>query len=286
MPDFTWEQAVQWLRQQPGQESWARNCYFDDPLIEAARRFADSEEWKAVKAFLPKLQKGRALDLGAGRGISSYALARDGWQVVALELDPSPVVGIGAILELVRESGAPISAIKGDAGVLPFNDGTFDLAYGRQVLHHACDLPSLCREVARVLKPGGRFVATREHVISKPEDLNIFLNSHPLHRFYGGENAYLLSQYVSAISKGGLRVRKTLGPFDSAINYFPMTHDEWLVRCRKPLSRIMGHRLALFFTSEQHKMGRWLLGWLSFGLSKLTVAPGRLYSFIADRPLI
>ena len=45
----------------------------------------------------------QALDLGAGRGISSYALAREGWQVTALEPDPSMLIGAGAIRSLVAK---------------------------------------------------------------------------------------------------------------------------------------------------------------------------------------
>jgi hypothetical protein len=45
-----------------------------------------------------------------------------------------------------------------------------------------------CKEIARVLRPSGRFIAVRDHVISKPEDLPKFLDTHPLHNLYGGEH--------------------------------------------------------------------------------------------------
>ena len=61
-----------------------RACFFDDPLAAAAERYYRSSEWAAVRALLPP-RPGLALDLGSGRGISAYALARDGWRVVALE---------------------------------------------------------------------------------------------------------------------------------------------------------------------------------------------------------
>ena len=96
MSQMTWEQAVQWLRDQPDQRVLVKACYFDDPLVEAAERFWQSAEWKAIAALLPP-PNGKALDLGAGRGISSYAMAQDGWQVTALEPDPSNLVGAGAI---------------------------------------------------------------------------------------------------------------------------------------------------------------------------------------------
>src|SRR6202040_1201267 len=123
-------------------------------------------------------------------GISSYALARDGWRVTALEPDPSDVVGAGAIEQLAAVSNLPIEVVRDWGETLPFADATFDLVYGRQVLHHARDLRTLCAEMGRVLKSGGTFLATREHVIFRDADLAVFLAEHPLHRLYGGENAY------------------------------------------------------------------------------------------------
>ena len=169
----SWEEAVLWLRTQPDQQQLVR-CFYDDPLLDAAARYYASTEWIAVRGLL-KGNRGMALDLGAGRGISSYALARDGWKVSALEPDPSEVVGAGAIRSLARDAKLDIGVEQENWGEsLPYPDATFDLVYGRQVLHHARDLHQLCREAARVLKPGGTFVATREHVISRAEDLRIF----------------------------------------------------------------------------------------------------------------
>ena len=195
---LTWEQTVQWIRRQPDQADFVRLCYLDDPLIEAATRFTQSQEWKAVRQFLSR-SSGYALDLGAGHGISSYALARDGWQVVALEPDPSRIVGAGAIHILASEPGLKISVVQSWGEAIALRENTFDLVYARQVLHHSKTLTQFCQEVARVLRPRGRFIAVREHVISKPEDLDEFLSSHPLQKFHGGENAFMLDEYITAI---------------------------------------------------------------------------------------
>jgi SAM-dependent methyltransferase len=261
-----------------------RACYYDDPLLQAAQRFAASEEWDATRSLLPK-QPGDALDLGAGRGISSYALARDGWQVTALEPDSSPVVGSGAIRSLAREAGLAISVVEEYGETLPFEANTFDLVYGRQVLHHAHDLLLLCCEVARALKPGGRFIALREHVISRQEDLPAFLDNHPLHRYYGGENAYLLDEYTAAITHSGLRIQKTFGPFDNVINYFPMTCQQWQEMCFRLLSGKIGQPAARFLLSQYQPLRPWLLSLIARRLSQRSSTPGRLYSFIAEKPV-
>lgn len=279
----TWEEAVDWLRSEPGQAELVRACYFDDPLSEAAARFAGSEEWSAVRQFLPPVP-GRALDLGAGRGISSFALASAGWQVTALEPDPSLLVGTGAIRALAQETGLDIEVVENYGENLPFENNTFNLVYMRQVLHHARDLPLLCQEAARVLRPGGRFIATREHVISQPKDLQTFLNDHPLHRFYGGEHAYLLQEYTSAIRQSGLLSRNILGPVESVINYFPMTGQQRIDFCRNTLSRTLGYRIATVLTSLATLSGKWLLDLLARRVDQADNRPGRMYSFIAEKP--
>ena len=217
MSPLSREEAITYLRQQPGGQNFIRDCYYDDPLLEAAQRFAAGEEWREVRKFLPKA-KGSAIDIGAGRGISSFALASDGWEVTALEPDPSALIGAGAIRSLAGSQRLGIKVVEGGAEVLPFKNDSFDLIYGRQILHHAKDMGLVCREAARVLKPGGRFLATREHVIDGPEGLKTFLGGHAVHRLCGDEHAFLLREYVSAISSGGLKLLKILRPLESAIN--------------------------------------------------------------------
>ena len=170
---LTWEEAVEWLRSQPDQAGLVKACYYDDPLHDAAARFHQSTEWKEIQRRLPE-QRGRVLDLGAGRGISAFAFARDGWGTIAVEPDRSAIVGARAIEQLSLDSGLPIQVVQALAETLPFRDNTFDVVYGRQILHHANDLTSMCNEISRVLKPGGIFIATREHVISSLSDLNLF----------------------------------------------------------------------------------------------------------------
>src|SRR5579872_5236030 len=161
----TWPETVAAFLADPARADLARDCYFDGTALEAGQRYGCSAEWQAIRALLPP-RTGRALDVGAGRGIGSYALAREGWQVCALEPDRSALVGAGAIRSMAAASGYPIEVFEASGEQLPFPNAHFDLIFARQVLHHARDLPLLLREVYRVLRPGGTLLALREHVIS------------------------------------------------------------------------------------------------------------------------
>ena len=267
MSEITWEQAVLWLRGQPDQDALVRACFYDDPLTDAAKRYHASSEWRAVRRLLPT-RSGKALDIGAGRGVSSYALARDGWSVTALEPDASSVVGAGAIRSLAREAKLDIDVVETWGESLPFDDATFDLVHCRQVLHHARDLAQLCREVGRVLKPQGMFIAMREHVISRREDLPAFLASHPLHNLYGGENAYLLDEYEQAIRGAGIHIDRVLNPQESDINLYPETTRD----AKRRLAKRLGLPVAGLIPAP-------LLTWWG----KRDRMPGRIYTFVGHR---
>lgn len=265
---MSWEAAVASLKAQPAQRALVEACFYDDPLLRAAQRYHASTEWAAVRSLIGPAT-GRALDVGAGRGIASFALARDGWQVTALEPDPSDVVGAGAIRSLARDAGLAIDVTQTWGEQLPFDTGSFDVVHCRQVLHHARDLSRLCGEVARVLRPGGVLLATREHVISSRTDLQQFLDNHPLHKLYGGEHAYTLAEYLAAIRASGLAVGRVFNPYESDINTYPESLADikrrWARKALLPSPTLIPDAA---------------LSWVG-GRSN---QPGRLYTFLARKP--
>ena len=93
----------------------------------------------------------RILDLAAGTGTSSAALAETGAYVVASD------ISLG-MLEQGRRQQPAIDFVAGDALALPFPDDTFDavtISYG---LRNVENTEAALREMLRVTKPGGRVV--------------------------------------------------------------------------------------------------------------------------------
>jgi len=264
---LSWEEAVKWLKAQPEQAELVRACFFDDPLLAAAERYHASTEWAAVRKLIGPAQ-GLALDVGSGRGISAFALTKDGWDVVALEPDQSDEVGTGAIKRLAKESGVQITVVETWGERMPFESETFDLVHCRQTLHHAKDLRQLCREIARVLKPGGAVIATREHVLTRVTDLEAFLNNHPLHHLYGGEHAFLLNDYLVALRDSGIHLTSVLNPFESDVNVFPDTLAKLKERIARKL-RLPSPRLVPDTILSLR--------------GKLLNTPGRIYTFVGRR---
>lgn len=275
----SWEAAVTWLMNQPDKQDLVRDCYYDASVIDAAQRYWKSPEWQAVKAKLPVIQ-GHALDLGAGRGIASYALAKEGWSVLAVEPDSSSLVGAGAIEHLAQSESLPISVVKEFGEKIKCESASFDLVFARQVLHHAHDLQQLCAEVYRVLKPGGNFIAVRDHVISSQADLPAFWKIHPLHHLYGGENAFTEAQYLSAMREAGFEVKMVIRSFESVINYAPYTDDSLKEELKARLAKlpILGRMRSILDI-------QWIFRVSLRVLSRIDRRPGRLYSFVCIKPV-
>ena len=264
---ITWEEAVKWLRSQPGREPLVKACFFDDPLVAACDRYLASSEWREVRKISGP--PGSVLDVGAGRGIASYAYARDGWKTAALEPDSSNLVGAGAIRKINEETGLNIEVVETWGEQLPFPAATFDVVFARQVLHHAADLGAFCREVFRVLRPGGRFIAIREHVLTKESDLSAFLASHPLHELYGGEHAYRLEVYLNRMTEAGFTIEQIFNPYASEINTFPTT----LTEIKEQMARKLNWPWPSLIPNCILKLRGAVMN-----------TPGRIYSFVASKP--
>lgn len=259
-----------------------RDIYADDDVVLAALRFARSDEFRCVARWAQSGRikpPARVLDLGAGRGIASLAWSVYGYAVTALEPDASDLVGSGAIRELTRRTGVPMEVLESNGESIPLDSQSVDLVYTRQVLHHASNLRAMCAEIARVLRPGGLCVATREHVVSDQTELEKFWQNHPVHQLAGGEMAYKESEYCMALTLAGLTKVKVYGPWDTIVNYFPVepgrVTENILASAAQRFGPVIGPAIG------DMRPYRWL--WIR-NSSRLDRTPGRMFSFVASRP--
>jgi len=279
MYNYTYEKSVCWMRRQPEHSELVKLCYLDEDNLAAAKNFASSEEFTEVVKLLrlsESHRKLKILDLGCGNGIASYAFACLGHNVSAIDPDTSEDVGLGATARLASTvSNGSIETFQAFAESLPFPNSTFDIVYARQALHHFSNLQEGLAECSRVLKPQGLLLATREHVVNNEEQLKAFLESHILHKLHGGENAYPLKNYISALEQSGFRVLRCFAPFDTAINHFPtfnaQVKDGMFQMLERKLGKVAASVLTKFYFTETLYRYR---------LSHSCNSPGRLYSFL------
>lgn len=97
----------------------------------------------------------RVLDLGCAGGFLSEALAWEGAQVWGI--DPSEGA-IAAAQAHAAVEGLDITYQTGVGESLPFADNSFDHVVCVDVLEHVNSVPQTLAEVARVLRPNGRFL--------------------------------------------------------------------------------------------------------------------------------
>jgi 2-polyprenyl-3-methyl-5-hydroxy-6-metoxy-1,4-benzoquinol methylase len=261
-----------------------RESYFGEDVLAEAQRFARSDECVAVLTLLGlnhSLEPKVLLDVGCGNGIASYAFAQAGHCVIAMDCDESDTVGLGAVHKLSRqvEAGSILPA-GGVAEGLPLRDSVCDIVYARQVLHHFRNLDLGMRECARVLRPGGMMIATREHVADDARQLEAFLADHPLHALYGGENAFRLDEYLGAGQCAGLELQAALGPYDSVVNWYPATYANVRSRAVGYLSRKIGRIAAEVMLAVPAVRDRYFRR-----MSRFDRTPGRLYTFLWRKPL-
>jgi SAM-dependent methyltransferase len=108
---------------------------------------------------LEPLDLGReVLEIGPGPGMATDLMRSRVPRLTSIELDP----GLAAALRS-RLAGTNVDVVEGDATAMPFDDGRFTGAVTFTMLHHVPTVElqdSMFREVARVLRPGGLFIAT------------------------------------------------------------------------------------------------------------------------------
>lgn len=126
------------------------------------REFTDGVDPEYTEQILPLITQhlpsgGRLLDVGCGEGqVARMAAELNGMEVVGL--DPA----MTQVSVATGRAGGPVY-LQGGAAALPHPDGVFDAAVACLVFEHIEDLDGALAEVARVVRPGGRFLFLLNH---------------------------------------------------------------------------------------------------------------------------
>jgi demethylmenaquinone methyltransferase/2-methoxy-6-polyprenyl-1,4-benzoquinol methylase len=105
--------------------------------------------WRRMAARAVVTPGDRVLDACCGTGDLALEAERAGGRVTGLDFS-------ARMLERARRKSAGVEWVRGDLLALPFADGSFDAATVGFGIRNVADLDAGLRELARVLRPGGR----------------------------------------------------------------------------------------------------------------------------------
>jgi SAM-dependent methyltransferase len=177
-------------------QAWERNA---DDWIRWAREPGHDSYWRFHRDRFLELVPAPArltLDIGCGEGRLSRDLAALGHNVVGI--DPS-----AKMIAAARELSPELEYVEADAADLPIESESVDLAVAFMSLMDIDDMAGAVREAARVLEPGGRFLAAVVHPINSAHELD---REHPNDRLVLTENYFDRRVYRDEIERDGLRM--------------------------------------------------------------------------------
>ena len=179
--------------------------------------FTDGADPEYEEQFLPLVVerlagRRRVLDIGAGEGQVSRALAGHGADVVAVDRTWSQITEVAA-------RGGGVQAVAGAAEDLPFAAGAFDAAVACLVFEHIDDHEGAIAEVSRVLRAGGRFLLLLNHPLFQTPDSG-WIDDHVLDppEQYWRIGDYLVSAVTVDEVSPGVHIRFVHRPLHQYVN--------------------------------------------------------------------
>lgn len=149
---------------------------------------AVTDDLRAILDRVDVRASDRVLDVAAGSGLLSRAIAPRAREVVAVDITP-------AMLDNARQAAARegidnIRFVEGTAESLPFAADEFDLAVTRFSLHHIAEPQRAVREMVRVVRKGGRIAIVD---LLAPDDDQLAARANALERRRDPSHATTLS---------------------------------------------------------------------------------------------
>ncbi|MEZ4502407.1 MAG: class I SAM-dependent methyltransferase [Dehalococcoidia bacterium] len=143
--------------------AWEANADFWDDRMGEGNLWVERLCWPHLERLIEVRPGERVLDVACGNGLTSRRLAALGANVVAFDFS-------APLLEHARartEADAPIEYRQLDAtdeaALFALGENAFDAALSNMALMDIADVAPLFRALARLLRPGGRFVFTVPH---------------------------------------------------------------------------------------------------------------------------
>jgi demethylmenaquinone methyltransferase/2-methoxy-6-polyprenyl-1,4-benzoquinol methylase len=169
----------------------------------AAMSFGQDPRWRRamVDAVAPSPGQ-RVLDVATGTGMVALDLARRGCAVVGLDQSQAMLARARHKLEAEPGLDGRVTFVAGEAERLPFPDASFDALTFTYLLRYVDDRPATMRELARVVKPGGRIGMVEFAVPESP----------PLRALWRLHTRVALPLLGRLVSSAWLEVGRFLGP--------------------------------------------------------------------------
>jgi len=187
----------------------------------------------------------RVLEVGAGSGRDSLALAADGAATFVLDYSPA---SLGLVRDQARARGLTVHMVRADARAMPFRDGTFDVVFHQGLLEHFRQPRPMLEENARVTARGG-FV-----IVDVPQTFHLYTVLKQammlVNRWFAGwETQFTPHELERLVTAAGLRVRRTYG--------------EWMVPglAYRVLRELLKRGLGIALPLEPRGPAWWDRGW-------------------------
>ena len=145
-------------------ETWNENAAFWDERMGEGNDFIEVLIWPATERLL-ELQPGeRVLDIACGNGLTSRRMAAIGAKVLAFDFAPSMINYARARTEEHADQiQYQVLDATDEAALVALGEGQFDAALCNMALFDMAEIEPLMRALARLLRPGGRFVFSVLH---------------------------------------------------------------------------------------------------------------------------
>ena len=143
---------------------WNENAAFWDERMGEGNDFVETLLWPATMELLELRAGEKVLDIACGNGLSSRRLAAGGAQVVAFDF-AEQMIAYARERTTVHTQRIQYHVLDAtdEAALLALGKGSFAAAISNMALFDMAEIDPLLRALARLLRPGGRFVFSVQH---------------------------------------------------------------------------------------------------------------------------